>query len=63
MKSVNDKEPLYKRVLCGYNIIGDLAEVLVGSAKVCWCCSFWRGVMWGSALGLTLSGMVYYFMT
>ena len=32
-----------KKILCGEQRgLGDVAEFFVGSAKVCWCCTFWR---------------------
>lgn len=38
--------------LCGSGSkIGDAAEVLVGEAKVCWCCSFFRGLLIGGIVG------------
>lgn len=38
--------------LCGTDSkIGDAAEVLVGEAKVCWCCSFFRGLLVGAIAG------------
>lgn len=42
-----EKVGLIKTTLCGLKSpLGWLAEKLVGSASVCWCCSFWRGVVW-----------------
>ena len=29
-----------------------LAEKLVGRASECWCCSFWRGGLYGGLVGL-----------
>lgn len=46
-----------KKVLCGeHSPLGAVAEALVGDAKTCWCCSFWRGL--GIGVGLTL-GLVF----
>lgn len=44
--------------LCGTESkIGDAAEVLVGEAKSCWCCSFFRGALIGVIVGV-LVGLV-----
>lgn len=54
---MSDEEEVkwYKRLLCGYNPLGAFAEWAVGSAKSCWCCSFWRGLMIGAAAMLIFS--------
>lgn len=47
----DDDTPMLKKVLCGIRSpLGALAEFLVGSGQTCWCCSFWRGVLWGSLM-------------
>ena len=47
-----------KRALCGLSSpLGAVAELLVGSASECWCCSFWRGVAW--TLLVTVPPIVY----
>lgn len=50
----NEEEPgPIKLALCGdKSPLGWLAEKLVGKASVCWCCSFWRGGLYGGLVGL-----------
>lgn len=50
-----EKPSRLKTFFCGFNVVGAAAEAIVGSAKECWCCSFWRGVL----VGVTLSGVGY----
>lgn len=48
-----------KNILCGLNSpLGDIAEKLAGRAVVCWCCSFWRGFMWGIIFTGVLTGVI-----
>lgn len=49
-----------KKLLCGFNPIGAFAELVAGKAKECWCCSFWRGVLFGAVVG---SGFTYTVLT
>lgn len=45
--------------LCGTSSkIGDLAEFLVGEAKHCWCCAFFRGITFGTAIGIAIAATV-----
>ncbi len=56
-----EKVGVIKTVLCGLKSpLGYIAEVLVGNASVCWCCSFWRGVAW--TLLVTLPLILYFAM-
>lgn len=62
----SDKEHILKRIFCGYNPVGDLAEFINRGAEIdidvepgeksvrtlCWCCTFWRGVLFGAIIGL-----------
>ena len=42
----------WKKTLCGDpSFLGAVAEFLVGKASSCWCCSFWRGVLYGGIAG------------
>ena len=51
-----DKVGIVKQALCGLKSpLGAIAEFLVGSASVCWCCSFWRGFAYGMVLSLLIS--------
>lgn len=60
-----------KTTLCGYNPLGDFAELVNhgtdttieitaedrvrGSIRTkCWCCTFWRGIIVGVAIGIGL---------
>lgn len=70
------QEKWYKRLLCGYNPLGDFADVACRGTEVdyelsdleryartievrCWCCTFWRGVVLGAALGGMIVGGIY----
>ena len=55
-----DKEiGVVKKTLCGDTApLANLAENIVGTASVCWCCSFWRGVLFGGALASTVSAVL-----
>ena len=56
MANDEDKVGIVKQALCGLKSpLGAIAEFLVGSASVCWCCSFWRGFACGIALALLIS--------
>ena len=60
MTNEEDKVGIVKQALCGLKSpLGAIAEFLVGSAIVCWCCSFWRGFVYGLVfalmIGLSLS--------
>ena len=56
MTNEEDKVGIVKQVLCGLKSpLGAIAEFLVGSASVCWCCSFWRGFAYGIVLSLLIS--------
>lgn len=49
------KLPLLKRVFCGYySPLGAIMDFLVGSARTCYCCSFWRGGLYGACFGGTV---------
>ena len=55
MNDDNEKIGIVKQALCGLKSpLGAIAEFLVGSASVCWCCSFWRGFMYGLALAMLI---------
>ena len=55
MTNEEDKVGIVKQALCGLKSpLGAIAEFLVGSASVCWCCSFWRGFVYGLALALMI---------
>ena len=55
-----DNIPLLKRILCGdKSPLGAIAEFLVGSATTCWCCSFWRGAIWGSIVTALVAWALY----
>lgn len=46
-------------VLCGpRSKIGDVAEWLVGEAKHCWCCAFFRGFLFGAIAGACVAGAI-----
>lgn len=63
-----DKEHILKTIFCGYNPIGDFAELCCKGAEIdlecdegkntvttfCWCCAFWRGVLVGGIAGLVV---------
>ena len=56
MNNDDEKVGIVKQVLCGLKSpLGAIAEFLVGSASVCWCCSFWRGFMYGLILAVLIS--------
>lgn len=59
-----EKPPsLLKRVFCGlHSPLGALMDILVGSAKECYCCSFWRGALYGGIGGLLFALIVIFFM-
>lgn len=47
-----------KKLLCGErSVLGNLAEILVGAARSCWCCSFWRGVAYGALAGFAVGAI------
>lgn len=66
----------YKRLLCGYNVLGDFADfacrgtetrmvVKEGEPTIeirCWCCTFWRGVVIGGLLGVCTGLLVAVFL-
>lgn len=61
MNNDDEKIGVIKQALCGLKSpLGALAELLVGSASVCWCCSFWRGVAW--TLLITVPMIIYFAM-
>lgn len=44
--------PLLKKIFCGYRSpLGAIMDFLVGSARTCYCCSFWRGALYGTCFG------------
>lgn len=46
------KVPLLKRFFCGfYSPLGAIMDFLVGSGRTCYCCSFWRGGLYGACFG------------
>ena len=56
MNNDDEKVGIVKQALCGLKSpLGAIAEFLVGSAIVCWCCSFWRGFAYGIVLSLLIS--------
>ena len=56
MTNEEGKVGIVKQALCGLKSpLGAIAEFLVGSASVCWCCSFWRGFAYGIVLSLLIS--------
>lgn len=58
----DEKIGLIKMALCGdKSPLGAIAEFLVGSASVCWCCSFWRGVF--LTLLVTVPAILYFALT
>jgi hypothetical protein len=47
------------KFLCGTeSAIGDFAELIVGEAKHCWCCSFFRGLLYGGLVGSAVSALI-----
>ena len=55
MTNEEDKVGIVKQALCGLKSpLGAIAEFLVGKASVCWCCSFWRGFVYGIAFDLMI---------
>lgn len=57
---MSDEPGIVKTTLCGLKSpLGWLAEKLVGSASICWCCSFWRGVMWGMIFSAATLYIIY----
>ena len=55
MTNEEDKVGIVKQALCGLKSpLGAIAEFLVGSAIVCWCCSFWRGFVYGIVFALMI---------
>jgi hypothetical protein len=51
-----------KLLLCGIKSpLGAFAEWAVGSASECWCCSYWRGFLWGAAVSGTTTALIYTF--
>lgn len=58
------KVGIVKQALCGLKSpLGAAAEFLVGSASVCWCCSFWRGVMYGLLIALLIGATFLFLFT
>lgn len=61
-----EQESKLKTIFCGYNPVGDFAELCCKGAEIdievekgeksvttiCWCCAFWRGVLVGGIAGL-----------
>ena len=55
MNNDDEKVGIVKQALCGLKSpLGAIAEFLVGSASVCWCCSFWRGFVYGIVFALMI---------
>ena len=55
MNENEDKVGIVKQALCGLKSpLGAIAEFLVGKASVCWCCSFWRGFVYGIVFTLMI---------
>ena len=55
MTNEEAKVGIVKQALCGLKSpLGAIAEFLVGSASVCWCCSFWRGFVYGIVFALMI---------
>ena len=55
MTNEEAKVGIAKQALCGLKSpLGAIAEFLVGSASVCWCCSFWRGFVYGIVFALMI---------
>ena len=55
MNENEDKVGIVKQALCGLKSpLGAIAEFLVGKASVCWCCSFWRGFVYGIVFALMI---------
>lgn len=51
-ESTGHNLPLLKQVFCGYySPLGAIMDFLVGSARTCYCCSFWRGGLYGACFG------------
>lgn len=51
-----------KKILCGETSpLGEIAERLVGKVSECWCCSFWRGALWGAIAGALTASVFAYF--
>lgn len=52
---MSDKLPAFTKVFCGDNSpLGYIADALAVGAKDCWCCSFWRGMIVGGAVGFSV---------
>lgn len=48
-----------KKLLCGeHSVLGNLAEIAVGKARACWCCSFWRGAAYGVLAGFAVGALL-----
>lgn len=49
------KLPLLKRALCGFKSpLGAIMDFLTGSARTCYCCTFWRGALYGTVFGAVI---------
>lgn len=72
------KDKWYKRLLCGYNPLGNIADAVCTGTETeyeldaaellqrkiavrCWCCTFWRGVLFGAALTTIVLGVYHVF--
>lgn len=55
MDNTEHKVPLLKRIFCGFHSpLGAIMDFLVGSARTCYCCSFWRGGLYGTCFGVAI---------
>ena len=62
MSEEQENVGIVKQALCGLKSpLGAIAEFLVGKASVCWCCSFWRGFVYGIVFDVMI-GVVLLFL-